>query len=338
MDNDAGGLATYSQAGAAFGYDMLWIFIPVTVALVLIQEMVNRMGVVTGEGLSSLIRARFGVKITFYLMLILLATNFGNVVAEFAGIAAASGLFGIPSWISVPICALLVWAMVVRGTYRSVEKIFLAACIFYLAYIVTAFIVGPDMGEVGMALVTPTWVPNQDYTVLVVGLIGTTIAPWMQFYQQASVVEKNIRIEEYGYSRADTIIGCILVSVVAHGHRRGLLPHPPPGRHPGQYGRRGSSGPDDIGRGPRHATVCVWPLERLHVRCLHPSALHGLQPVCEALGLGTAAWTNPTARPRSSIRFTHSASCWAHSLFWSRMSHRSESWYFRRCSTASFCL
>ncbi|OGR03890.1 MAG: Mn transporter [Deltaproteobacteria bacterium RIFOXYD12_FULL_50_9] len=215
VDNDAGGIATYSQAGALYGFDVLWIFIPMTVVLVLVQEMANRMGVVTGDGLSSLIRERFGVKITFYLMLALLVTNFGNIMAEFAGIASAAELFGIPRIIAVPICAFLVWYMVLRWSYRSVEKIFLLGCFFYVAYLLSAFMAKPDMGEIAIALVTPKLIATKDYMFMLIGIVGTTIAPWMQFYQQASIVEKGIDIEDYSYSRSDTILGGITVSIVA---------------------------------------------------------------------------------------------------------------------------
>jgi NRAMP (natural resistance-associated macrophage protein)-like metal ion transporter len=215
VDNDAGGLATYSQAGALFGLNLLWSFLPITVALIVVQEMVNRMGVVTGEGLSSLIRERFGVKTTFYLMLVLLLTNFGNIVAEFAGIASSAQLFGIPPLIAVPACAVLVWLLVLRWNYKAVERVFLVACLFYASYLITCFMVKPDLHEVAHAFVTPRWVHGQEYLMMIIGLVGTTIAPWMQFYQQASVVEKNIDLDHYAYSKADTVLGGILVNVVA---------------------------------------------------------------------------------------------------------------------------
>jgi NRAMP (natural resistance-associated macrophage protein)-like metal ion transporter len=215
VDNDAGGLATYSQAGTIFGSDILWVFIPITVLLIIVQEMVNRMGVVTGQGLSDLIRERFGARITFYVMLFLLLTNFGNIMAEFAGIASAARIFGIPKLISVPLCALGVWMLVLKGTYKSVEKIFLIACLFYIAYPITFVILKPDLVEVSKAFVTPKIHMNPQYLIMVMGLIGTTIAPWMQFFQQSTVVEKNIRIKEYAFSRIDTIVGCIVVNIVA---------------------------------------------------------------------------------------------------------------------------
>ena len=215
VDNDAGGLATYSQAGAIFGLDLLWLFLPMGVALIVVQEMANRMGVVSGDGLSSLIRERFGVKVTFYLMVILLLTNFGNIMAEFAGIASAAQLFGISPLIAVPVCAAMVWLLVLRWNYKAVERVFLVACLFYASYLVTCFMVKPDLHQVSTALVIPGWRHDPEYLMMIIGLVGTTIAPWMQFYQQASVVEKNIDVEHYAYSRADTIIGGIVVNVVA---------------------------------------------------------------------------------------------------------------------------
>ena len=215
VDNDAGGITTYSQAGAHYGYAVLWIFIPMTIALIMVQEMVNRMGVVTGKGLSDLIREQFGVRWTFYLMLALLLTNFGNILAEFSGIAAAGELLGIPKWVSVPIAAFAVWALVIKGTYSTIEKVFLFATLFYVAYLITGFQVHPNWGTVGRALVVPQIIHERGYLLMLIGLIGTTIAPWMQFYQQASIAEKHIPLRSYNYSRLDTIFGGITVSVVA---------------------------------------------------------------------------------------------------------------------------
>jgi NRAMP (natural resistance-associated macrophage protein)-like metal ion transporter len=215
VDNDAGGITTYSAAGAHFGYALLWSLIPITVALILIQEMCNRMGIVTGKGLSSLIREKFGVKFTFYLMLLVLLTNFGNIIAEFAGVAASAELFGVSKFISVPLAAMFVWYLVVKGTYKSVEKIFLAACVFYIAYLVTGFLVKPDWLHIGREFVTPTLKFKPAFLVMLIGVVGTTIAPWMQFYQQASVAEKGISIKDYAYSKADTVIGSISVNLIA---------------------------------------------------------------------------------------------------------------------------
>lgn len=215
VDNDAGGLTTYSQAGAHFGFHILWALIPTAILLVMIQEMVNRMGVATGQGLSDMIRERFGVKFTFYLMILVLGTNFGNVMAEFAGIASAGELFGVSRYITVPLCAALVWLLILKGNYKSVEKVFLGACIFYVAYPITFFLLKPDLKAVGEALIRPEVEFSAPYLAMVIGIVGTTIAPWMQFYQQASVAEKNLSIQDYGYSRLDTIIGCIVVNAVA---------------------------------------------------------------------------------------------------------------------------
>ncbi len=215
VDNDAGGITTYSQAGAHFGLTVLWIFIPMTIVLIMIQEMSNRMGVVTGKGLSDLIRETFGVRWTFYLMMALLVTNFGNVVAEFSGIAAAGELFGVSKWISVPIAALLVWALVLKASYTMIERVFLIAVVFYAAYVIAGVQAKPDWERVGLALVTPSFTGSREYLLMIIGVIGTTIAPWMQFYQQASVVEKEIPLKHYKYSRIDTIVGGVAVSIVA---------------------------------------------------------------------------------------------------------------------------
>ncbi|MCX5778795.1 MAG: Nramp family divalent metal transporter [Elusimicrobia bacterium] len=215
VDNDAGGITTYSLAGANFGYTLLWSLIPITAALVLVQEMCNRMGVVTGKGLSDLIREKFGVKITFYLMLLILVTNFGNIIAEFAGIAASAELFGISRYAAIPVAAFIVWYMVVKGSYRSVEKIFLVACLFYISYLLTGFMVKPPWAQIGHEFIHPDITWRTDYFLMLVAVIGTTIAPWMQFYQQSSVAEKGIKMQDYKYSKADTIIGSIGVNVVA---------------------------------------------------------------------------------------------------------------------------
>ncbi|HBD07829.1 MAG TPA: Mn transporter, partial [Syntrophobacteraceae bacterium] len=171
--------------------------------------------VVTGQGLSDMIRERFGVRFTFYLMLLVLATNFGNVMAEFAGIASAGELFGLPRLVTVPICAALVWVLVVKGSYKSVEKVFLFACFFYLAYPITLALLKPEWKDIGQAMVHPQPEFSGPYLAMLIGVIGTTIAPWMQFYQQASVAEKNISIQDYKYSRLDTVFGCIVVNAVA---------------------------------------------------------------------------------------------------------------------------
>jgi len=215
VDNDAGGITTYSLAGANFGYSLLWTLIPITVALVLIQEMCNRMGVVTGKGLSDLIREKFGVRLTFYLMLLIMVTNFGNIISEFAGIAAAAEIFGVSRYIAIPASALVVWYFVVKGTYKSVEKIFLVACVFYISYIITGFMVKGSWERITAEFLSPKIEHSPSYLMMCIAVVGTTIAPWMQFYQQASVAEKRISIQHYAYSKADTIIGSVVVNIVA---------------------------------------------------------------------------------------------------------------------------
>ena len=215
VDNDAGGITTYSLAGAHYGLSLLWILIPVTAALIIIQEMCARMGVVSGKGLSDLIRERFGAKITFYLMIVLLVANVGNTLCEFAGIAASMEIFGISKYISVPAGAAIVWWLVVKGNYKSVEKVFLVACVFYLSYIISGFLVHPDWPTISKAAVTPTLNFDVGLLTMAVGIIGTTIAPWMQFYLQSSIVDKGLKAENYKYSRIDVILGSFTVNVVA---------------------------------------------------------------------------------------------------------------------------
>jgi len=215
VDNDAGGITTYSLAGAEFGLKLIWSLIPIMIALIVIQEMCSRMGVVTGKGLSDLIREKFGAKITFYLMVGMFLTNMGNVLSEFAGVAAGMEVFGVNKFISVPLSAFLVWWMVVKGTYKSVEKAFLIACLFYISYIVTGIIIKPDWEKVIEQFLNPQLSLNPSEMTMVIGLVGTTIAPWMQFYLQASIVEKGIKIEEYKFARFDVVLGSVVVHIVA---------------------------------------------------------------------------------------------------------------------------
>ncbi len=218
VDNDAGGIWTYSAAGAQFGYRMLWTMIPMTLALIVIQEMTARMGAVTGKGLSDLIREEFGFRITFLMMVGLVICNFGNVVTEFAGLAGSLELFGISRFYSVPICAILVWLLAVKGNYKMVEKVFLVASLFYFAYIFAGFMAKPAWEEALLATITPPKIhelKDHAYVYMVVGLIGTTIAPWMQFYLQSSIVEKGIEEKHYGASRLDVIVGCFFTDIVA---------------------------------------------------------------------------------------------------------------------------
>jgi NRAMP (natural resistance-associated macrophage protein)-like metal ion transporter len=218
VDNDAGGILTYSQAGAQYGYTLLWTMIPITLALIVVQEMCARMGVVTGKGLSDLIREEFGLRITFVIMALLVIVNFTNVVTEFSGIAGSMQLFHISKYLSVPICAFLVWALVVKGDYKSVEKIFLIASAFYIAYIIAGVLSRPDWH---LAMVETVKLPprsvwsDKSYIYMTVGVIGTTIAPWMQFYLQASIVDKGVTVRQYKASRLDVIVGSIFTDVVA---------------------------------------------------------------------------------------------------------------------------
>jgi len=218
VDNDAGGIATYSVAGAQFGYTLLWTMIPITIALVIIQEMSSRMGAVTGKGLSDLIREEFGLRATFVLMLALFVTNFFNIIGEFAGVASSFELFGVSKYIVVPLAAFVVWGIVVHGTYSTVEKVFLSASAFYVAYIVSGVLARPDWRAAALSTVTrpeSAGFRNYGYLSMIIGLAGTTIAPWMQFYLQASIVEKGVTARQYKTSRLDVIVGCLFAAVVA---------------------------------------------------------------------------------------------------------------------------
>jgi len=218
--NDAGGIWTYSVAGARFGYSLLWAMIPATAALIVVQEMAARMGAVTGKGLSDLIREEFGFRVTFFLMAALVATNFGNVMAEFAGVASSLALFDLPRQIVVPLAAAAVWTLVVRGTYDSVEKIFLISSIFFVCYIFAGILAHPDWKAAAFATVTqPETLTVRNYghvyVYTLIALVGTTIAPWMQFYLQASIVEKGVTVRQYRASRWDVIIGALFAAVIA---------------------------------------------------------------------------------------------------------------------------
>ena len=218
VDNDAGGIATYSVAGAQFGYTLLWTMIPITIALVIIQEMSSRMGAVTGKGLSDLIREEFGLRATFLLMIALFVTNFFNIIGEFAGVASSFELFGVSKYIVVPLAAFVVWGIVVHGTYSTVEKVFLSASAFYVAYIVSGVLAHPDWRAAALSTVTrpeSAGFRNYGYLSMVIGLAGTTIAPWMQFYLQASIVEKGVTARQYTTSRLDVVIGCLFAAIVA---------------------------------------------------------------------------------------------------------------------------
>jgi len=215
VDNDAGGILTYSQAGAKYGYLPLWTLLPITILLIVTQEMCSRMGAVTEKGLSDLIREEFGLRTTFVIMALLVLANLTNVMANFAGIATSLELFHISRYISVPLGALIVWLLVVKGSYASVEKIFLFACVVYVAYIASGILVQPDWKKAAINSVTPTLIFNGGYIGMLIGMVGTSVAPWMQFYLQAAVVEKGVTAKEYASSRIEVIVGCVAMSVIA---------------------------------------------------------------------------------------------------------------------------
>ena len=215
VDNDSGGIFTYSQAGARWGYLPLWTLLPITVALIVTQEMCSRMGAVTGKGLSDLIREEFGLRLTFLMMALLVLANLTNIVAEFAGVATALELFQVSKYISVPAAAVLVWFLAVKGDYARVEKIFLFACVIYVTYIVAGFLVKPDWKEAMIYSIRPKLIFESGYIIMLIGMVGTTIAPWMQFYLQSAVVEKGITPKEYAESRLEVIVGCVITSVIA---------------------------------------------------------------------------------------------------------------------------
>ena len=218
VDNDSGGIFTYSQAGAQFGYSLLWLLVPVTLALIVVQEMCARMGVVTGKGLSDLIREEFGLRLTFVLMVLLVVVNYTNVVTEFIGIAGSLHLFHVTRFIAVPACAVLVWLLVFKGDYKSTEKIFLVASMVYIAYVFAGVLANPNWHHALLSSVTlpakSAW-RDKDYLYMAVGIVGTTIAPWMQFYLQSSIVEKGVRVKHYGASMLDVIVGCFFTDFIA---------------------------------------------------------------------------------------------------------------------------
>lgn len=218
VDNDSGGILTYSQSGAQFGYGLLWTILPITIALIVVQEMCARMGVVTGKGLSDLIREEFGLRLTFVLMVLLVIVNYTNVVTEFIGITGSLHLFHVTKFISVPLCAALVWFLVVRGNYKTTEKIFLVASTVYISYIFAGVLSQPSWHTALLATVKlpekSVW-QDKSYIYTAIGIVGTTIAPWMQFYLQSSIVEKGIRVKDYAASRLDVIVGSFFTDIVA---------------------------------------------------------------------------------------------------------------------------
>jgi NRAMP (natural resistance-associated macrophage protein)-like metal ion transporter len=215
VDNDPGGILTYSQAGAKFGYQLLWTLIPTTIALIVVQEMAARMGAITGKGLSDLIREEFGLRATFFTMVVLGFADFGNIISEFAGLASGMGIFGVSKYLVVPLGAALVWTLIVRGSYKPVERILVVASLLYFAYPVSAILAKPDWDLAIKQTFMPTLSSDPAYLVMIIGLVGTTITPWMQFYLQAAVVEKGIDRRHYGLCRLDVITGCIVTDVIA---------------------------------------------------------------------------------------------------------------------------
>jgi Mn2+/Fe2+ NRAMP family transporter len=215
VDNDAGGITTYSVAGAMYGYRMIWTLIPSLVVLLVIQEMNARMGIVTGKGLSDLIRENAGVKVTFFIFIGLLFSNIGNTTTEFAGVAGSMEIFGVSKYISVPITAILIWFLVVKGTYKIAERIFLIFSASLLTYVISALMAKPEWSAIGSAIIRPGIEFNTQSLTVIIALVGTTIAPWMQFYMQSSVIEKGLKMKNYKYTVIDIVVGCIITVVVA---------------------------------------------------------------------------------------------------------------------------
>jgi NRAMP (natural resistance-associated macrophage protein)-like metal ion transporter len=215
VDNDAGGITTYSVAGAMYGYGLIWTLIPSFVVLIIIQEMNARMGIVTGKGLADLIRENAGVKVTFFIFVGLLVADIGNTTTEFAGVAGSMEVFGISKYISVPIAAFMVWILVVKGNYKIAERIFLVFSVSLLTYVISAVMGKPHWGEIGSSLIHPKFDVSTQGLAMVIGIIGTTIAPWMQFYMQSSVIEKGLKMKNYTYTLIDIVVGCVATVVVA---------------------------------------------------------------------------------------------------------------------------
>lgn len=215
VDNDAGGITTYSIAGAQYGYNMLWTLIPAFFVLMIVQEMNTRMGIYTGKGLADLIRENAGVKATFFIFAAQLIADVGNTTTEFAGVAGSMQVFGVSKYIAVPVVGVAVWLLAVKGTYRFIEKIFLIFSVFLLAYVISALMGKPHWGEIGRAIVKPEISYDLAYVVMVIGIVGTTIAPWMQFYMQSAVIDKGLKPADYKYAVWDVIIGCCATVIVA---------------------------------------------------------------------------------------------------------------------------
>ena len=294
VDNDAGGITTYSVAGATYGYDILWTLVPALIVLIVIQEMNARMGIVTGKGLADLIRENAGVKVTFFIFIFLVIADIGNTTTEFAGVAGSMQALGVSKYVAVPLSAVVVWLLVVKGTYKSVEKIFLVFSVFLLSYIASALMGKPDWSQIGHAMVHPDAKFDFDYIVMVIGIVGTTIAPWMQFYMQSSVIEKGLTLEKYKYTVVDVVVGAIITVVVAFfiivacaatlhvkgiqdrgGQGRGHRPRPPRGQGGSHHFRGGPlRGLDFLGDHPpdRNGLLC---LRSLRIRGRHRQEVEG---------------------------------------------------------------
>lgn len=215
VDNDAGGITVYSVAGATYGYGLIWTLIPSFVVLLVIQEMNARMGIVTGKGLSDLIRENAGLKLTFFIFIGLLLSNIGNTTTEFAGVAGSMEIFGVSKYISVPVVAIMVWFLVVKGTYKIAERIFLIFSVSLLTYVVSALMSKPHWAEIGSSIIHPQVAMNTQSLAMVIALVGTTIAPWMQFYMQSTVIEKGLKMKHFRYTVIDITVGCVVTIVVA---------------------------------------------------------------------------------------------------------------------------
>jgi NRAMP (natural resistance-associated macrophage protein)-like metal ion transporter len=224
-DNDVGGILTYSQAGAQFGYSLLWLLVPITIALVVVQEMCARMGAVTGKGLADLIRENFGVKVTFWCLLLFVFGDIGNTATEFAGVASSAPIFAgylhfsqaeLFKIVLVVLSAVFVFTTVTRGTAKAIERVFFVFCFVYVAYVISAFLVRPDWSDVLHQSIVPHWQPTKAYIIMIIAVIGTTISPWMQFYIQAAVVDKGVRKGDYAFSRLDVVTGGIWTDVIAY--------------------------------------------------------------------------------------------------------------------------
>lgn len=213
--NGASGITTYSVIGSRFGLSLVWLLTICTVSLAVFQEMSARMGAVTGKGLASLIRERFGLRLTFFAMMVLLVANVAITIAEFAGVAASLELFGLSKYITVPAIAIFIWVVVTKGSFSRVEKVFLAMCLIQVSYLISGFMVKPDWGQVALAMVKPEVSTNPAFVLAAIAIVGTTVAPWMQFFVQSNVVDKGIDMTEYKYEKMDVITGSILSNVIS---------------------------------------------------------------------------------------------------------------------------